>query len=91
MAFSTASTEEYLNHLQTKGFYFHEDSLGFIEFGRRYTETSDALVNMAIEVTLKAQLQFDGSFFIAILEMLKENKISSKKEAYKLFRNKKIL
>lgn len=85
------STNDYLNHLQTKGFSFREDSLGFIEFGKIYTESSDKLVNLAIEITLKAQLQFDGSFFIAILEMFKEHNISSKKAAYKLIREKNIL
>lgn len=91
MTLFAASTTDYLDHLQTKGFNFREDSLGFIEFGKMYTASSDALVNLAIEITLKAQLQFDGSFFIAILEMLKANNISTKREAYKLIKSKKLI
>ncbi|WP_458412895.1 DUF6123 family protein [Schinkia sp. CFF1] len=85
------STNDYLNHLQTKGFSFREDSLGFIEFGKMYTASSDKVVNLAIEITLKAQLEFDGSFFIAILEMFKAHNISSKKAAYKLLKERNIL
>jgi len=85
------STNDYLNHLQTKGFSFRDDSIGFIEFGKMYTASSDKLVNMAIEVTLKAQFEFDGSFFIAILEMFKEHNISSRKAAYKLLKERNIL
>lgn len=85
------STSDYLNHLRAKGFSFREDSLGFINFGKMYTESPDKLVNLAIEITLKAQLEFDGSFFIAILEMFKAHNISGKKEAYKLLEEKNIL
>lgn len=91
MAISSISTTDYLDQLQAKGFYFREDCLGFIKFGKMYTASSDALVNIAIEITLKAQIEFDGSFFIAILEMLKANNVSSKKQAYSLIRDKKIL
>ncbi|HHY73508.1 MAG TPA: hypothetical protein GX497_09835 [Bacillus bacterium] len=85
------STTDYLNHLEAKGFTFREDSLGFIEFGKMYTASSDKLVNLAIEITLKAQLEFDGSFFIAILEMFKMHNVSSKKAAYKLISEKNII
>ncbi|EKN63732.1 hypothetical protein M670_03678 [Schinkia azotoformans MEV2011] len=86
-----ASTSDYLNHLQTKGFSFREDTLGFIEFGKIYTASSDKLVNLAIEITLKAQYEFDGSFYIAILEMFKAHNIKSKKAAYKLIKERNIL
>jgi hypothetical protein len=38
-------------------------------------------VNAAIEITLKAQKTFDGSFYISLLENLKHHKIDSKREA----------
>ncbi|WP_308410490.1 DUF6123 family protein [Bacillus sp. Marseille-P3661] len=85
------STVDYLNKLQEKGFHFQDDSLGFIKFGKVYTESPDSLVNVAIEITLKAQLQFDGSFFIALLEVFKAHNVSTKKQAYQLIKQKKIL
>jgi hypothetical protein len=41
------------------------------------------LVNSAIEITLKAQKQFDSSFYMSILERLHSQKITSRKEALK--------
>ncbi len=85
------STEEYLQQLTAKGFKFGEDSLGFIEFGKHYTGSSDYLVNIAIEITLKAQKQFDGSFFVSFLEMIKQEQVYSKKAAFELAKEKKII
>ncbi|MGQ0518691.1 DUF6123 family protein, partial [Bacillus sp. D-CC] len=34
-----------------------------------------------IEATIKHQLQFDGSYFVALLERLKEEEITDKKSA----------
>ncbi|WP_100333652.1 DUF6123 family protein [Bacillus alkalisoli] len=85
------STEEYIDNLKAKGFIFREDALGFIEFGKHYTGSSDHLVNIAIEITLKAQKQFDGSFFVSFLEILKKEEVDSKKHAYKLAEEKNII
>jgi hypothetical protein len=87
----TLTTEEYLQLLTAKGFKFREDSLGFIEFGKHYTGSSDYLVNIAIEITLKAQKQFDGSFFVSFLEMIKREQIQSKHAAFELAKDKKII
>jgi Family of unknown function (DUF6123) len=73
--------EEYVQFLEAKGFSFGEDAIGFIYFGKRYTNASDILVNAAIEITLKAQKTFDGSFYISLLENLKHHQIDSKREA----------
>ncbi|WP_223701967.1 DUF6123 family protein [Sutcliffiella deserti] len=88
---NTLSTEEYLQQLTAKGFIFREDSIGFIEFGKNYTDSSDYLVNIAIEITLKAQKQFDGSFFVSLLEMLKTENIQTKDSAFQLAREKNII
>ena len=85
------STEDYINYLKSKGFVFKEDALGFIEFGKHYTDSSDYLVNIAIEITLKAQKEFDGSFFVSFLEILKKEEVESKKHAYQLAEEKKII
>ena len=71
------STEEYVSFLEGKGFTFGEDAIGFIYFGKRYTDASDMLVNAAIELTLKIQKKFDGSFYISFLETLKQNHIET--------------
>ncbi|CAG9623765.1 DUF6123 family protein [Sutcliffiella rhizosphaerae] len=85
------TTEEYLQHLTAKGFKFGEDSIGFIEFGKHYTGSSDHLVNIAIEITLKAQKEFDGSFFVSFLEMIKKEQVLSKKAAFELAKVKNII
>lgn len=81
MGQSVKTVEEFLLHLQGKGFQFEEDSVGFIYFGKHYTNAPDELVNVAIEVTLKAQKTFDGSFYVSFLENLMSNKIISRKAA----------
>ncbi|MDX5474333.1 MAG: DUF6123 family protein [Bacillaceae bacterium] len=85
------STEDYINYLKSKGFVFKEDALGFIEFGKHYTASPDHLVNIAIEITLKAQKEFDGSFFVSFLEILKKEEVQTKKHAFKLAEEKKII
>ncbi|MCC5800469.1 hypothetical protein H7H33_01495 [Rossellomorea vietnamensis] len=75
------TTEEFLIDLENKGFKFQEDAIGFIYFGKKYTDAPDELVNSAIEITLKAQKQFDSSFYMSILERLHSQKIPSRKEA----------
>ncbi|WP_026694881.1 DUF6123 family protein [Peribacillus kribbensis] len=75
------TVEEYLAYLEAKGFCFEEDAIGFIYFGKHYTNASDHLVNIAIELTLKAQKTFDGSFYISLLESLMQSEITSKKKA----------
>ncbi|MDX8343852.1 DUF6123 family protein [Rossellomorea sp. YZS02] len=75
------TTEDFLIDLENKGFKFQEDAIGFIYFGKKYTDAPDELVNSAIEITLKAQKQFDSSFYMSILERLHSQQISSRKEA----------
>jgi hypothetical protein len=84
------TVEEYLHDLQAKGFQFAEDSLGFIYFGKNYTNAPDEMVNAAIELTLKAQKKFDGSFYISLLETLTANKITTRKDAI-LFVKEKVM
>ncbi|WP_199880645.1 DUF6123 family protein [Bacillus massiliglaciei] len=85
------TVEEYVHFLESKGFSFGEDSIGFIYFGKRYTEADDSLVNAAIELTLKAQKNFDGSFYIALLENLKRHNIKSYKQAETFARKQGLL
>lgn len=79
---------EYLLFLKSKGFHLKEDAIGFIYFGKKYTNASDELVKIAIELTLKLQKRFDGSFYLSLLEIFKENKVRSKKDAIKLVKEK---
>ncbi|WP_234987208.1 DUF6123 family protein [Bacillus sinesaloumensis] len=83
--------KEYLQFLAQKGFNLGDDAVGFISFGQHYTESTDEIVNVAIEITLKAQKEFDGSFFISLLEMLKENQIQSRKQAYQFVEQRNIM
>jgi hypothetical protein len=76
------SLDDYLINLREKGFKFEEDVIGFIYFGKQYTAASDSIIKAAIEITLKTQKKFDGSFYISLLESFKQNNIVSKDKAY---------
>ena len=79
---NTDRLEDFLIFLEDKGFKFQDDVIAFIYFGKRSTELPDHLIIVAIEFTLKSQLKFDGSFYLSLLEAMKEKKINSRKEAY---------
>ncbi|GIN60823.1 hypothetical protein J27TS8_08160 [Robertmurraya siralis] len=83
--------EDYLQLLSSKGFQFGEDAIGFIYFGKQYTNASDELARTALELTLKAQKSFDGSFYISLLELLMSNQITSRNEAIKFIKEQNIL
>ena len=85
------TVEDYIQYLSEKGFQFGEDAIGFITFGHHYTGASEAQVNVAIEITLKAQREFVGSFFISLLETLKENRIVERKAALRFMQQKRII
>ncbi|MEH7345234.1 DUF6123 family protein [Bacillus sp. JJ1532] len=85
------TVEDYLSFLQGKGFQFQEDAVGFIYFGKHYTNATDELTNTAIELTLKAQKSFDGSFYVSLLEMLISNKINTRLEAIQFVKEKGLI
>ncbi|WP_415817301.1 DUF6123 family protein [Mesobacillus thioparans] len=88
---SVRTVEDYLLHLKSKGFHFREDAIGFIFFGQQYTNSTDEIANAAIEITLKAQKGFDGSFYISLLETFASNKIHSRKEALQFVKKIELL
>ncbi|RFU64076.1 hypothetical protein D0469_19240 [Peribacillus saganii] len=85
------SVGEYVSYLESKGFSFGEDAIGFIFFGKQYTNAEDTLVNAAIEVTLKAQKKFDGSFYISLLESMKKSNISTHSDAVAFSRERGLI
>jgi hypothetical protein len=85
------TVDQYLNALQGKGFQLHEDAIGFIYFGKHYTNAPDELINAAIELTLKAQKSFDGSFYMSLLETFIQNKIRTRTAAIKFVKEKELL
>jgi hypothetical protein len=85
------TVEEYLDDLRGKGFQFQEDAIGFIYFGKHYTKAPDEIINTVIELTLKAQKSFDGSFYLSLLETLAANKIKTRSAALKYLIEKELL
>lgn len=85
------TVEDYLLHLKSKGFQLREDAVGFIYFGQQYTNSTDEITNAAIEITLKAQKGFDGSFYISLLETFASNKIESRKAAIRFVKEIELL
>lgn len=83
--------EEYLHDLRGKGFQLQEDAIGFIYFGKHYTNAPDEIINTAIELTLKVQKGFDGSFYLSLLETLTANNIKTRNAALKYVKDKALL
>ncbi|MBO9128184.1 DUF6123 family protein [Bacillus sp. 165] len=71
----------YIVFLQSKGFKFSEEELGFIAFGQKYTGAADSMVTIAIEATLRHQRHFDGSYYIGLLEALLQQEVEDTKSA----------
>ncbi|MFJ7725617.1 DUF6123 family protein [Neobacillus sp. NPDC097160] len=85
------TVEEYLHYLQGKGFQFQDDAIGFIFFGKHYTNAADEMINTAIELTLKAQKSFDGSFYMSLLETFISNKLKTRQEAINFVKEQELL
>ncbi|MGM9927850.1 MAG: DUF6123 family protein [Bacillus sp. (in: firmicutes)] len=85
------NVQEYIERLEHKGFVFRDDAIGFIFFGKESTGSSDILVNASIEITLKVQKTFDGSFYIALLETLNQHHIETRKQALKFAEERQLL
>ncbi|WP_040208488.1 DUF6123 family protein [Neobacillus jeddahensis] len=85
------TVDDYLLHLEGKGFQFQEDAIGFIFFGKHYTNASDEIINTAIELTLKAQKSFDGSFYVSLLETLISNRVNTRNAAIKFVKENELL
>ncbi|GGJ57030.1 hypothetical protein GGR02_001924 [Anoxybacillus voinovskiensis] len=79
---------QYFAFLESKGFRLEEDVFRFVQFGQQYAQASDELTIIALEWTLKVQRQFDGSFFLALLEEWKQQQITTRQQA-RLFMKEK--
>lgn len=82
---------DYVQFLEGKGFQFGEDAVGFIYFGKQYTNASEEIARTALELTLKAQKTFDGSFYVSLLELLTSNRITSRPGAIKFVKERNLL
>ncbi|KZR60190.1 hypothetical protein A3781_08350 [Bacillus badius] len=82
---------DYLLKLEEKGFRFSDEVVAFIYFGKRSTDASDVLVIAGIEITLKVQKEFDGSFFLSLLEWFKEKGIANRQTAFRFARSNGLL
>ncbi|WP_268963954.1 DUF6123 family protein [Pseudalkalibacillus berkeleyi] len=85
------STGEFIQFLSSKGFHLTDDDIAFIYFGKQYTGACDELVNVAIETTLKIQVRFDGSYYIALLEALEQSGAQNSYEAKRFIQNKELV
>ncbi|WP_059171547.1 DUF6123 family protein [Bacillus sp. FJAT-27445] len=85
------TVDHYLQLLKAKGFQLQEDAIGFIYFGKHYTNAPDEVAIAAIELTLKAQLRFDGSFYVSLLETLVSNQIESRQAALDFVKENQLL
>jgi len=85
------TVSHYVDFLQSKGISLEEDAVGFIHFGKQYTKASDELAVTAIEMTLKAQKQFDGSFYLSLLETFVKSKISTRGAAIRFIKERELI
>jgi len=85
---SRTNLEKYIHFLKGKGFQLGEEFQGFVDLGKAYTNASDELIIAAIEITLKGQRAFDGSFFISLLETFKREGLEKREEAIEFAKRK---
>lgn len=83
--------EDFLVEIKAKGFQIQEDAIGFIYFGKHFTNAPDEVIITAIELTLKAQKSFDGSFYISLLETLATQKVETKEQALRFIKEKELI
>ncbi|WP_254660775.1 DUF6123 family protein [Bacillus sp. FJAT-27225] len=91
MGVKVQTLDSYLQHLQGKGFQLQEDAIGFIYFGKLYTNASDEVAIAAVEITLKAQFSFEGSFYVSLLETLVANNVRTRRGALKFVKDRQLL
>lgn len=85
------TVSQYVDFLNEKGFRLKDDAIGFIQFGKQYTHATDELTITAVELTLKTQKEFDGSFYISLLETLVKNKVKNRGAAIRFVKEQDLL
>lgn len=88
---SNLTLGDYIEELWEKGFKLSDEQVQFIYFGKQYTNAHDWLLILALKTTLQIQHHFDGSFYISLLELLQEKKVTTEKQARQEFQNKGIM
>jgi hypothetical protein len=81
----------YVDFLKGKGFNLREDTIGFIKFGQNSTNATEEITIAAIELTLKTQKEFDGSFFISLLETFVKNKVKNRGAAIRFAKEQQLI
>lgn len=82
---------QYVNFLKDKGFMLKEDAIRHISFGKQKTNATDEITITAIELTLKSQKEFDGSFFISLLETLVKSKVKNRGAAIRFVKEQELI
>lgn len=74
----------FLDELWEKGFKLKDDQVRFIYFGKQYTGAIDLWVIVAVSATIRVKYEFDGSYFLAILELFSKEKPQTKRAAWRI-------
>ena len=85
------TVDQYVIFLNNKGFQLREDAIGFIHFGKESTNASDEIAITAVELTLKTLKEFDGSFYISLLETLVKSKVKNRGAAIRFVKEQHLL
>nr|WP_295971938.1 DUF6123 family protein [uncultured Bacillus sp.] len=91
MDITLKTVTQYVDFLKEKGFMLKEDAIGFITFGQQSTNATDEITITAIELTLKTQKDFDGSFFISLLETLVKSKVKNRSAAIRFVKEQELI
>ncbi|MFS0560317.1 DUF6123 family protein [Terribacillus sp. 179-K 1B1 HS] len=78
----------FLDDLWAKGFKLTDEDVQFIYFGKNYANAPDWKVVVALQVTLRFQHAFDGSFYLSVLDLIGEDGVQTKKQAEDLLAKK---
>ncbi|MBB6444631.1 DUF6123 family protein [Bacillus benzoevorans] len=91
MKITLKTVGQYVDFLKEKGFMLKDDAIGFISFGKQTTNATDEITITAIELTLKTQKEFDGSYFISLLETLVKGKVKNRGAAIRFVKERELI
>ncbi len=78
----------FIEDLWTQGFKLTDENIRFIYLGKNSTNAEDWKVIKALKVTLQLKVEFDGSFYLSVLELLAHSTVRDAGEANHLLREK---
>ncbi|WP_407268647.1 DUF6123 family protein [Radiobacillus sp. PE A8.2] len=78
----------YIEDLWSRGFKLSDEDVHFIYFGKNSTRAPEWKIILSLQVTLRYQRAFDGSFFLSVLELLEKDFVKNRRQADSVLKRK---